>query len=212
MTKGQVDECNLVLQELNVQVAVFRDLVISIGNFSYDSLSVRRAIRSVRCLCKDLVRKSHCATSPLYSLEDEDLQPSICRLHILFYGCLEMFITEMLKSTFLMESFQLRKSEQIMCPVPGLPYDREEENSQVPFLEDVTCSSSSQELNMSSSHLDTTSEIESTESDIQEMRYLLRKLRDSMPQHLRIQDEDDILTIYPKIRKKRKCALCCVKK
>ncbi|XP_067827268.1 regulator of G-protein signaling 7-binding protein-like [Heptranchias perlo] len=215
MTKGQIEECNLVVQELNIQVALFRELVISIGSSSCDSPAVRKEIRTVRSSCKDLARKSEQVCSPLYSLEDEDLQPGICRLHILFYGCLEMFITEMLKSAYLMESFQLRKSEKNICPVPGIPYEREEEHSQAPFLEDVTCSSSSQELDLLGCHLDAALEIESTESDVQEMRYLLRNLRESIPQYLKIHDETCLLTpspTHPKIRKRRKCGLCCIKK
>ncbi|XP_078386050.1 regulator of G-protein signaling 7-binding protein-like [Cetorhinus maximus] len=215
MTKGQIEECNLVIQDFNTQVAVFRELVISIGNGSCDSPAVRKEIKTVRSTCKNLAKKSDQVCSPLYSLEDENLQPGICRLHLLFYGCLEMFITEMLKSAYLMESFQLRKTEQIICPASGIPYEREEEHSQAPFLEDVTCSSSSQELDMLACHLDTALEIESTESDIQEMRYLMRNLRESMPQYLKIQDEYCLLTpspTHPKIRKRRKCGLCCIKK
>ncbi|XP_043533362.1 regulator of G-protein signaling 7-binding protein-like [Chiloscyllium plagiosum] len=216
MTKGQIGECNLVIQDLNIQVALFRELVISIGNGSCDSPAVRKEIRDVRATCKALAKQSHQVCSPLYSLEDEDLQPGICRIHILFYGCLEMFITEMLKSLYLMESFQIRKKEQIICPTPGIPYEREEEHSQAPFLEDITYSSSSQELDMLACHLDTALEMECTESDIQEMRYLLRNLRDSIPHYLKIQDETCLLTPSPthlKIRRrKRKCGLCCIKK
>ncbi|XP_078097145.1 regulator of G-protein signaling 7-binding protein-like [Mustelus asterias] len=215
MTKGQIEECNLVIQEFNIQVALFRELVISIGNGSCDSPAVRKEIKTARSTCKELARKSERVCAPLYSLEDENLQLSICRLHILFYGCLEMFITEMLKSAYLMESFQLRKTEQVTCSAPGITCEREEEHSQAPFLEDVTCSSSSQELDMLACQLDTALEIESTGSDIQEMRYLLRNHSESVPQYLKIQDETCLLTpspTHPKIRKRRKCGLCCIKK
>ncbi|XP_041031300.1 regulator of G-protein signaling 7-binding protein-like [Carcharodon carcharias] len=215
MTKGQIEECNLVIQDFNIQVALFRELVISIGNGSCDSPAVRKEIKAVRSTCKNLAKKSDQVCSPLYSLEDENLQPGICRLHLLFYGCLEMFITEMLKSAYLMESFQLRKTEQIICPASGILCEREEEHSQAPFLEDVTCSSSSQELDMLACHLDTALEIESTESDIQEMRYLLRNLMESVPQYLKIQDEYCLSTpspTRPKTRKRKKCGLCCIKK
>uniref|UniRef100_UPI00398E721C regulator of G-protein signaling 7-binding protein-like n=1 Tax=Pristiophorus japonicus TaxID=55135 RepID=UPI00398E721C len=215
MSKGQLEESNLTVQEFNIQVALFRELVISIGNSSCDSPAVRKEIRAVRTSCKALAKKSEQVCSPLYSLEDEDLQPGICRLHILVYGCLEMFITEMLKSAYLMESFQLEKSEQITCPVPAISDERDEEHSQAPFLEDVTCSSSSQELDLLGCHLDAAMEIESTGSDIQEMRYLLRNVRESIPQYLKTQDETGLLTpspTHPKIRKRRKCGLCCIKK
>ncbi|XP_038670745.1 regulator of G-protein signaling 7-binding protein-like [Scyliorhinus canicula] len=214
MTKGQMEEWKLVIQDFNIQVALFRELVISIGNGSSDSPAVRKEIKTARSTCKDLAKECERVCSPLYSLEDENLQPGICRLHILFYGCLEMFLTEMLKSAYLMESFQLRKTEQMIWPAPGIPCEREEEHSQAPFLEDATYSSS-QDLDTMACHFDTALEIQSTESDIQEMRYLLRNLRESIPQYLKIQDETCLLTpspTRPKIRKRRKCGLCCIKK
>ncbi|MGH0134740.1 UNVERIFIED_CONTAM: hypothetical protein FKN15_024310 [Acipenser sinensis] len=145
-------------------------------------------------------------TSP----EDDEIHPEICRLYIQLQCCLEMYITEMLKSACLLGSLQLHRKEKESCTVPKLLDCKVEESSEIPILEDT--SSSPVDFHQYSWQVST--DIENTERDMREMKNLLSKLRETMPLPLKNQDDSSLLNLtpYPLVRrrKRRFFGLCCL--
>ncbi|XP_030273507.1 regulator of G-protein signaling 7-binding protein A isoform X2 [Sparus aurata] len=141
--------------------------------------------------------------------EDGEIHPEICRLFIQLQCCLEMYITEMLKSVCLLGSLQLHRKGKDSCGPPGVD-SKIEEGSDIPILEDT-----------SSSPTDcpqlcwlVATDIENIEKDMREMKNLLSKLRETMPLPLKNQDDSSLLNLtpYPLVRqrKRRFFGLCCL--
>ncbi|XP_016894116.1 regulator of G-protein signaling 7-binding protein A-like isoform X1 [Cynoglossus semilaevis] len=114
-----VDSSRMTVQEFNTLVALYREQVISIGEISADCPSLRAQMQQTRSRGCSMAREAHhdLALVSLSGLEDGELPPEICRLFIQLQCCLEMFITEMLKSMCLLGVLQLhRKSNCTNSP------------------------------------------------------------------------------------------------
>ncbi|XP_078253581.1 regulator of G-protein signaling 7-binding protein A isoform X2 [Rhinoraja longicauda] len=203
-------EAGQMVQDFNTQVALFRELVISIGDASVDCPCLRSEMQKTRTKGCEMAQSAHQKLSAISGAEDGEIHPEICRLYIQLQCCLEMYTTEMLKSVCLLGSLQLHWKEKDALVVPKVIDNRKEESSQAPILED-TPSSPLQDLQPYSWHVST--DIENTERDIREMKNLLSKLRETMPLPLKNQDDSSLLNLtpYPLVRRKRRFfGLCCL--
>ncbi|XP_038164058.1 regulator of G-protein signaling 7-binding protein A isoform X1 [Cyprinodon tularosa] len=181
-----VADCRMIVQEFNTLVALYRELVISIGEITVDCPSLRAEMLRTRTKSCEMARAAHQSLSLLSGPEDGEIHPEICRLFIQLQCCLEMYITEMLKSVCLLGSLQLHRKGKDSC-TPGV--DCKTEDSEIPILEDT-----------SSSPTDcpqlcwlVASDIESIEKDMRDMKNLLSKLRETMPLPLKNQEEKALL-------------------
>ncbi|KAJ8402007.1 hypothetical protein AAFF_G00372420 [Aldrovandia affinis] len=186
-----VEDCRMTVQEFNTLVALYRELVISIGEISIDCPSLRAEMHKTRTKGCEMARTAHQNLCVIYGPEDGEIRPEICRLFIQLQCCLEMYITEMLKSICLLGSLQLHRKGK---PDPETSVDcRVDESSDAPILEDrwsppVDC--------VQYSSLACT-DIENTERDVREMKNLLSKLRETLPLPLKNQDDSSLLNLTP---------------
>ncbi|KAM4634762.1 regulator of G-protein signaling 7-binding protein B-like [Polymixia lowei] len=209
--QGPVDDSRMTVQEFNTLVALYREQVISVGEISADCPSLRAQMHQTRTKGCSMARAAHqdlaviSGSGPV----DGEIQPEICRLFIQLQCCLEMFITEMLKSMCLLGVLQLHRKGKDSFPEPKLDF-KMDESSDVPILED--CSSSPIDYPQEPGLVGT--DIENIERDMREMRNLLSKLRDTMPLPLKNQDDSSLLNLtpYPLVRqrKRRFSGLCCM--
>ncbi|XP_057688752.1 regulator of G-protein signaling 7-binding protein A [Corythoichthys intestinalis] len=204
-----VADCRMIVQEFNTLVALYRELVISIGEITADCPNLRADMLKTRTKGCEMARAAHHSLSLIAGPEDGEIHPEICRLFIQLQCCLEMYIAEMLKSCCLLGSLQLhRKGKEPF----GLPSgDRKlEESSDVPILEDT----SSSPTDSSALNWQVATDIENIERDMREMKNLLSKLRETMPLPLKNQDDSSLLNLspYPLVRqrKRRFFGLCCL--
>uniref|UniRef100_A0A3B4UG96 Regulator of G protein signaling 7 binding protein a n=1 Tax=Seriola dumerili TaxID=41447 RepID=A0A3B4UG96_SERDU len=204
-----VADCRMIVQEFNTLVALYRELVISIGEITVDCPSLRAEMLKTRTKGCEMARAAHHSLSLISGPEDGEIHPEICRLFIQLQCCLEMYITEMLKSVCLLGSLQLHRKGYYM-KTPHWNYCFKLESSDIPILEDT-----------SSSPTDcpqlcwlVATDIENIEKDMREMKNLLSKLRETMPLPLKNQDDSSLLNLtpYPLVRqrKRRFFGLCCL--
>ncbi|XP_077378259.1 regulator of G-protein signaling 7-binding protein A isoform X2 [Festucalex cinctus] len=198
-----------IVQEFNTLVALYRELVISIGEITVDCPNLRADMLRTRTKGCEMARAAHHSLTLIAGPEDGEIHPEICRLFIQLQCCLEMYITEMLKSFCLLGSLQLHRKGKDPCSLPSV--DRKaEESSDVPILEDT---SSSPTDGPPLTWLVAT-DIENIEKDMREMKNLLSKLRETMPLPLKNQDDSSLLNLspYPMVRqrKRRFFGLCCL--
>ncbi|XP_008322851.1 regulator of G-protein signaling 7-binding protein B-like isoform X2 [Cynoglossus semilaevis] len=204
-----VDSSRMTVQEFNTLVALYREQVISIGEISADCPSLRAQMQQTRSRGCSMAREAHhdLALVSLSGLEDGELPPEICRLFIQLQCCLEMFITEMLKSMCLLGVLQLHRKRTYSEPKLDLRLD---ESSDIPFLEER----SSSPMDFPTEQWLMGNDIENIERDMRDMRNLLSKLRDTMPLPLKNQDDSSLLNLTPpplvRLRKRRFPGLCCV--
>uniref|UniRef100_A0A8C2X474 Regulator of G protein signaling 7 binding protein b n=1 Tax=Cyclopterus lumpus TaxID=8103 RepID=A0A8C2X474_CYCLU len=191
-TEGAVDGSRMTVQEFNTLVALYREQVISVGEISADCPSLRAQMHHTRS--KE-------------GTKDGEIHPEICRLFIQLQCCLEMFITEMLKSMCLLGVLQLHRKRTDSEPRLDLRLD---ESSDVPILEDR----SSSPIDFPHEQWLVGMDIQNIERDMREMRNLLSKLRDTMPLPLKNQDDSSLLNLTPlplvRQRKRRFPGLCCM--
>uniref|UniRef100_A0A8D0E3Y1 Regulator of G protein signaling 7 binding protein n=1 Tax=Salvator merianae TaxID=96440 RepID=A0A8D0E3Y1_SALMN len=206
-----LDDCKMLVQDFNTQVALYRELVISIGDVSVSCPSLRAEMQRIRTKGCEIAYQAHQKLSAISGPEDGEIHPEICRLYIQLQCCLEMYTTEMLKSICLLGSLQLHRKGMESCAAPKI-IDKTEESSEVPILEDT--SSSPTDIQQ---HLwQVSTDIENTERDMREMKNLLSKLRETMPLPLKNQDDSSLLNLtpatYPLVRrrKRRFFGLCCL--
>ncbi|XP_051924495.1 regulator of G-protein signaling 7-binding protein A [Hippocampus zosterae] len=204
-----VAECRMIVEEFNTLVALYRELVISIGEITVDWPNLRGDMQRTRTKGCEMARAAHHSLTMIAGPEDGEIHPEICRLFIQLQCCLEMYITEMLKSFCLLGSLQLHRKGKDPCSLPSV--DRKaEENSDVPILEDT---SSSPSEGPPLTWLVAT-DIANIEKDMREMKNLLSKLRETMPLPLKNQDDSSLLNLspYPLVRqrKRRFFGLCCL--
>ncbi|XP_072353042.1 regulator of G-protein signaling 7-binding protein A isoform X2 [Scyliorhinus torazame] len=203
--------CEMLVQDFNTQVALYRELVISIGDASVDSPSLRAEMHKTRTKGCEMAQGAHQKLSAISGAEDGEIHPEICRLYIQLQCCLEMYTTEMLKSVCLLGSLQLHRKGSESLVAPKVIDSKQEESSQAPILEDPP-TSPLQDLQPYSWHV--SADIENTERDIREMKNLLSKLRETMPLPLKNQDDSSLLNLtpYPLVRrrKRRFFGLCCL--
>ncbi|KAG9354027.1 hypothetical protein JZ751_012151 [Albula glossodonta] len=203
-----VEDCRMVVQEFNTLVALYRELVISIGEISIDCPSLRAEMHKTRTKGCEIARSAHQNLFVIYGPEDGEIDPEICRLFIQLQCCLEMYITEMLKSIFLLGSLQLhRKGKSDTDPSMDC---RVEESSDAPILEDRW----SPPVDCLQYCWTVCTDIDNTERDVREMKNLLSKLRETLPLPLKNQDDSSLLNLtpYPLIRQRKRCffGLCCL--
>ncbi|CAF93293.1 unnamed protein product, partial [Tetraodon nigroviridis] len=125
------------VQELNTLVALYREQVIAVGEISADCPSLRAQMHHTRTKGCSVARAAHqhLALVSVSGLEDGEIHPEICRLFIQLQCCLEMFVTEMLKSMCLLGELQLPSKNS------GPKVDlRMEESFEVPVLEEQSSS------------------------------------------------------------------------
>uniref|UniRef100_A0A8C2EIU6 Regulator of G protein signaling 7 binding protein b n=1 Tax=Cyprinus carpio TaxID=7962 RepID=A0A8C2EIU6_CYPCA len=198
-TQRAMDDCRTTVQEFNTLVALHREQVISIGENTIDCPSLRAQMHKTR------IKGSWMLEKP----EDGEIHPEICRLFIQLQCCLEMYITEMLKSMCLLGVLQLHRKGNDVCPEPNMDC-KVDESSDVPMLEDR----SSSPVDFPQDSWVVCTDIENIESDMREMRNLLSKLRETMPLPLKNQDDSSLLNLtpYPLVRqrKRRFSGLCCL--
>ncbi|XP_062984084.1 regulator of G-protein signaling 7-binding protein isoform X1 [Elgaria multicarinata webbii] len=205
-----LDDCKMLVQDFNTQVALYRELVISIGDVSVSCPSLRAEMHRTRTKGCEIAYQAHQKLSAISGPEDGEIHPEICRLYIQLQCCLEMYTTEMLKSMCLLGSLQLHRKGTETSAAPKLIDSKTEESSEVPILEDT----SSSPIDIQQHLCQVSTDIENTERDMREMKNLLSKLRESMPLPLKNQDDSSLLNLtpYPLVRrrKRRFFGLCCL--
>ncbi|KAK0133399.1 Complement component C6 [Merluccius polli] len=208
---GAVEDSRTTVQEFNTLVALYREQVIAVGEVSSDGASLRVQMHHTRTKGCSVARAAHHDLAVISGSgpEDGEIQPEICRLFIQLQCCLEMFVTEMLKSLWLQGALQLHRRGKDTYAEPRVDF-KVDESSDVPILDD----SSSSPLNYHQEPWLVTTDMENIERDMREMRNLLSKLRDAMPLPLKNQDDSSLLNLtpYPLVtqRKRRFSGLCCV--
>ncbi|KAM6900838.1 regulator of G-protein signaling 7-binding protein B-like [Lycodopsis pacificus] len=216
--EGAVDGSRMAMQEFNTLVALYREQVISVGEMSADCPSLRAQMHHTRSKGCSMARAAHqdLTVISVSGLEDGEIHPEICRLFIQLQCCLEMFITEMLKSMCLLGVLQLHRKMLLSLFGPeGTDSDprldfRVDESSDVPILDDR----SSSPIDFPHQQWLVGMDIQNIERDMREMRNLLSKLRDTMPLPLKNQDDSSLLNLTPhpliRQRKRRFPGLCCM--
>nr|XP_020753595.1 regulator of G-protein signaling 7-binding protein isoform X2 [Odocoileus virginianus texanus] len=180
-----LDDCKMLVQEFNTQVALYRELVISIGDVSVSCPSLRAEMHKTRTKGCEMARQAHQKLAAISGPEDGEIHPEICRLYIQLQCCLEMYTTEMLKSICLLGSLQFhRKGKEPGGGTKSLDC-KIEECAETPALED----SSSSPVDIQQHSWQVSTDIENTERDMREMKNLLSKLRETMPLPLKNQAE-----------------------
>ncbi|XP_061880241.1 regulator of G-protein signaling 7-binding protein A [Entelurus aequoreus] len=205
-----VADCRMIVQEFNTLVALYRELVISIGEITVDCPILRAEILRTRTKGCEMARAAHHNLSLISGPEDGEIHPEICRLFIQLQCCLEMYITEMLKSVCLLSSLQLQRKGKETCSLSAV--DRKaEESSDIPILQEDTSSSPTDCPQL---YWLVATDIENIEKDMRDMKNLLSKLRETMPLPLKNQDDSSLLNLspYPLVqqRKRRFFGLCCL--
>ncbi|XP_009701372.1 PREDICTED: regulator of G-protein signaling 7-binding protein-like, partial [Cariama cristata] len=99
----------LLVQEFNTQVALYRELVISIGDVSVACPSLHVEMHKTRTRGCEMADQAHQKLAAISGPEDGEIHPEICRLYIQLQCCLEMYTTEMLKSICLLGSLQFHR-------------------------------------------------------------------------------------------------------
>ncbi|KAL4630068.1 regulator of G-protein signaling 7-binding protein isoform X1 [Arapaima gigas] len=206
-----VDHCRMIVHEFNTLVALYRELVISIGELSVDCPSLRAEMHSTRTRGCEMARAAHQNLSAIPGPEDGEIHPEICRLFIQLQCCLEMYITEMLKSVCLLGSMQIhRKGRHDRIHTAPKVDSKADESSDIPILEDT----SSSPVDCPQYSFLVSNDVDNIERDMREMKNLLSKLREAMPLPLKNQDDSSLLNLtpYPLVRqrKKRFFGLCCL--
>ncbi|XP_051525510.1 regulator of G-protein signaling 7-binding protein A [Myxocyprinus asiaticus] len=203
-----VADCRMVVQEFNTLVALYRELVISIGEISTDCPSLRAEMHKTRMKGCEMARTAHQNLSAISGPEDGEIHPEICRLFIQLQCCLDMYLTEMLKSVCLLGSLQLHRKEKHYLGTTKV--DSKEDSSDIPIIEDT----SSTPLDCSQTFYLVASDMENIERDMTDMKNLLSKLRETMPLPLKNQDDSSLLNLTPyplgRQRKRRFFGLCCL--
>ncbi|TDH01811.1 hypothetical protein EPR50_G00166570 [Perca flavescens] len=208
-TEEAVDCSRMTVQEFNTLVALYREQVISVGEISADCPSLRAQMYNTRSKGCSMARAAHhdLTLISVSGLEDGEIHPEICRLFIQLQCCLEMFITEMLKSMCLLGVLQLHRKRTDSEPRLDLRMD---ESSDVPILEER----SSSPIDFPQEQWLVGMDIQNIERDMREMRNLLSKIRDTMPLPLKNQDDSSLLNLTPhpliRQRKRRFPGLCCM--
>nr|XP_046224169.1 regulator of G-protein signaling 7-binding protein B-like isoform X2 [Oncorhynchus gorbuscha] len=186
-------------------------MVISIGEISADCPSLRGVLHRTRTKGCAMAQAAHQNLTVISGSgpEDGEIHPEICRLFIQLQCCLEMFITEMLKSMCLLGVLQLHRKGKDSYPEPRLDF-KMDESSDVPILEER----SSSPVDYQHESWLVCTDIENIERDMREMRNLLSKLRETMPLPLKNQDDSSLLNLtqYPLVRqrKRRFSGFCCL--
>ncbi|CAO2592708.1 Regulator of G-protein signaling 7-binding protein [Lemmus lemmus] len=124
-TQRALDDCKMLVQEFNTQVALYRELVISIGDVSVSCPSLRAEMHKTRTKGCEMARQAHQKLAAISGPEDGEIHPEICRLYIQLQCCLEMYTTEMLKSICLLGSLQFHRKG---TPMPKDARNTEREN------------------------------------------------------------------------------------
>uniref|UniRef100_A0A3Q3WLQ5 Uncharacterized protein n=1 Tax=Mola mola TaxID=94237 RepID=A0A3Q3WLQ5_MOLML len=210
-TEGVVDGSRMTVQEFNTLVALYREQVISVGEISADCPALRAQMHHTRTKGCSMARAAHQDLAVISGSgpEDGEIHPEICRLFIQLQCCLEMFITEMLKSMCLLGVLQLHRKRGHYSGCPKVDF-RMDESSDVPILEERSISP----IDFLQEQWLVGTDIENIERDMREMRNLLSKLRDTMPLPLKNQDDSSLLNLTPhpliRQRKRRFPGLCCM--
>ncbi|KAM4879592.1 regulator of G-protein signaling 7-binding protein isoform 1-T1 [Sylvia borin] len=205
-----LDDCKMLVQEFNTQVALYRELVISIGDVSVTCPSLHAELHKTRTRGCEMASQAHQKLAAISGPEDGEIHPEICRLYIQLQCCLEMYTTEMLKSVCLLGSLQFHRKGKEPSGPPKTLDTKVEENSEVPILEDSSLSPTDIQQHL----WQVSTDIDNTERDMREMKNLLSKLRETMPLPLKNQDDSSLLNLtpYPLVRrrKRRFFGLCCL--
>ncbi|XP_034047521.1 regulator of G-protein signaling 7-binding protein B isoform X2 [Thalassophryne amazonica] len=133
-------ECSrMTVQEFNTLVALYREQVISVGEVSADCPSLLAQMHHTRTSGCSVAWAAHQDLTVIAGSgrEDGEIHPEICRLFIQLQCCLEMFITEMLKSMCLLGVLQIHRKRTDSEPKVDFRMD---ESSDVPILEDRSSS------------------------------------------------------------------------
>ncbi|TRY97880.1 hypothetical protein DNTS_034119 [Danionella cerebrum] len=104
-----MDDCRTTVQEFNTLVALHREQVISIGETTIDCPSLRAQMHKTRIKGCTVAQTAYQNLIAISGPEDGEINSEICRLFIQLQCCLEMNITEMLKSMCLLGVLQLHR-------------------------------------------------------------------------------------------------------
>ncbi|XP_067107261.1 regulator of G-protein signaling 7-binding protein B-like [Osmerus mordax] len=206
-----VGDSRMTVQEFNTLMALYREQVISIGEITADCPTLRAEMQRTRTKGCAMARAAHQNLTVISGSgpEDGEIHPEICRLFIQLQCCLEMFITEMLKSMCLLGVLQLHRKGKDFSPESRVDF-KVDESSDAPMLDERSPSPS--DCPPDAWLVD--ADIDNIERDMREMRNLLSKLRETMPLPLKNQDDSSLLNLAPlplvRQRKRRFSGLCCV--
>ncbi|XP_071480340.1 regulator of G-protein signaling 7-binding protein B-like [Diadema antillarum] len=96
------DECEKLVRDFNVKVAIYREKLISIADFG-DCSHFRHEVRRYRRKCLEAAKV---AKTKLYPhMRGCKTRPEFERLFIQLTGCMEMYVNEMIKSLILLQIF-----------------------------------------------------------------------------------------------------------
>ncbi|XP_070541936.1 regulator of G-protein signaling 7-binding protein-like [Ptychodera flava] len=214
------EECNRLIHELNAQVAVYRELLIFVGDKT-DSPVLRENIGKIRRKAVDCVKISKNRLLPYVSSKNPAV-PFQSQL-IQLYGCIELFTNEMKRSYSLIKTFPMRHDFE---NIPGV---LSATGSQIAMATMVGMGNSvfpGDAMSRLSEHFDEAFVLEaprasredllSIQSDIQEVQDILREMEEIMPR-TRTPDEDPFASEIFKIgsrtrlrRTHRRISLCCL--
>ncbi|NXT68159.1 R7BP protein, partial [Chaetops frenatus] len=198
-TQRTLDDCKMLVQDFNTQVALYRELVISIGDVSVTCPSLHAELHKTRTRGCEMAYQAHQKLAAISGPEDGEIHPEICRLYIQLQCCLEI-------NTLFFKYFKGKEP----CGPPKILDTKVEESSEVPILEDTSLSPTDIQQQL----WQVSTDIENTERDMREMKNLLSKLRETMPLPLKNQDDSSLLNLtpYPLVRrrKRRFFGLCCL--
>ncbi|XP_038257105.1 regulator of G-protein signaling 7-binding protein isoform X2 [Dermochelys coriacea] len=139
-TQRALEDCKMLVQEFNTLVALYRELVISIGDVSVNCPSLHAEMQKIRTKGCEMAYQAHQKLAAISGPEDGEIHPEICRLYIQLQCCLEMYTTEMLKSICLLGSLQFHRKGKEPCATPRIVDNKMEESSEVRILEDTSSS------------------------------------------------------------------------
>ncbi|NXN35833.1 R7BP protein, partial [Rhinoptilus africanus] len=200
-----------LVQEFNTQVALYRELVISIGDVSVTCPSLHAEMHKNRTRGCEMAYQAHQKLAAISGTEETLLRKKSLRIYKTQAenecACVYIYGAPGLWGIYVL--FKYFKGKE-PCAPPKILDTKVEESSEVPILEDT--SSSPTDIQQ---HLwQVSTDIENTERDMREMKNLLSKLRETMPLPLKNQDDSSLLNLtpYPLVRrrKRRFFGLCCL--
>ncbi|MFT7811805.1 regulator of G-protein signaling 7-binding protein isoform X1 [Arapaima gigas] len=202
-----VDHCRMIVHEFNTLVALYRELVISIGELSVDCPSLRAEMHSTRTRGCEMARAAHQNLSAIPGKERASLHCGVCRrASCPLCDCVvSKGLSDLLKS---MSECVIFPGKEIHT-APKVD-SKADESSDIPILEDT----SSSPVDCPQYSFLVSNDVDNIERDMREMKNLLSKLREAMPLPLKNQDDSSLLNLtpYPLVRqrKKRFFGLCCL--
>uniref|UniRef100_UPI00358FE1AD regulator of G-protein signaling 7-binding protein-like isoform X2 n=1 Tax=Myxine glutinosa TaxID=7769 RepID=UPI00358FE1AD len=215
----RLDTCQTLVEEFHGRVALFRELVMCVGDGRSDGTPRRVALRRLRGESGALASEACGALGALALLaraEEGELPWELCKLYVQLHGAMEMYISEMLKAKYLLQTFHVQAAETQQRPGSRMGVRKGPKEPQTVNHKELSAASppcSRHQMGMQVCW-STTLDIQNTERDISEMKALLDKLSEGMPTSLKNQDDSNPLGPLPSFptpqhRKQNTLGFCC---